>query len=150
MDGKIVNRINLNWNDVNTQSVISHLISNDDSGILLSSFSVNDNLYEVDMADEVNITPDGNGVSATTGEVEKVTAEAITIDDGAVTDSYAIADGCKFFRVDDSSTNTRIVESTWRGISKGDIGTGSSDKYAYVGLSLNRDYEVTAVYWRLA
>ena len=150
VDGKIVNRINLNWNDVDTQSVINHLISNDKSGILLSSFSVNDNLYEVDMDDEVNINPDGNGVSATTGEVEKVTAEAITIKGGSVTDSYAIADGCKFFRVDDSSTNTRIVESTWRGISKGGIGTNPRDKYAYVGLSLNRDYEVTAVYWRLA
>lgn len=144
VDGKITNRIKLNWNDPKTKDVIATLLDGKGSDMLLMTFSVEDGLYEVDPADEITGDPDGLRRNyANTGSVDKVTAEAITIDG----DSYALADGCKFFRVDASSTNTRIVESTWKGISRGDVGAG--ERYAYVGLSLDSDLEVTAVYWRM-
>ena len=145
VDGVITNRIKLNWNDPDTQSVISDLLDGKGHEQLFCTFETDDGLYEVDPAYK-----SGSGKAAERGyvgttRVEKVAALAIELDGG----TYDIAEGCKFFRVDGSATNTRIVESTWKGISKGDIGTETSDRYAYVALSLNNDYEVTAIYWRM-
>lgn len=137
VDGTITNRIKLNWNDTKTQAVIGQLLGG--TNVTLSTFSLEDGLYEVDMADE--IAADGKGV-VVGSSVDKVTGDTIEIDGG---DTYDLADGCKFFRVDGNATNTRIVESTWKGISRGDIGV----RYDYVALSHNSDFEVTAIYWRM-
>ncbi len=137
VDGTINNRIKLNWNDTKTQSVIAQLLGG--TNVTLSTFSIEDGLYEADMADE--IAADGKGYVVATS-VDKVTGETIEVDGG---DTYDLADGCKFYRVDGNATNTRIVESTWKGISKGDIGV----RYDYVALSYNSDFEVTAIYWRM-
>lgn len=146
VDGTITNRIKLNWNDPDTQGVIATLLNGKGNEKLFCTFDLEDGLYEVDPAYESGVggKAGDNGVVGSTS-VDKVTATVIEIDG----ETYDLADGCKFFRVDNSATNGRIVESTNRGISKGDIGTGSGDKYAYVALSLNRDSEVTAVYWRM-
>lgn len=156
VDGTPVERIRLSWDDPRTRIVINMLLGEDvpayvpnpdhdrsDSAIALSNYSIEDGLYEVDYDDEIDQNDKGVIVNAS---VDKVTADVIQIDgvkgDG---DTYDLAEGCQFFRVDGNNTNLRIRESTWKGIGTGDI----NDKYAYVALSLNRDYEVTAVYWRL-
>lgn len=137
VDGTINNRIKLNWNDTKTQAVINDLLGG--TNVTLSTFSTEDGLYEVDLADE--IMTDGKGV-VVASSVDKVTGETIEVDGG---DTYDLADGCKFFRVDGTATNHRVTESTWKGISRGDIGV----RYDYVALSYNSDFEVTAVYWRM-
>lgn len=145
VDGTITTRIKLNWNDPDTKDVINDLLGGKGNEKLFSTFDLDDGLYELDPDYEAGIGADATekGVTKYTGSVDKITATVIEIDG----DTYDLADGCKFFRVDSSATNTRIVESTWKGISKGDIGSG--ERYASVHLSLNGDYEVTAVYWRM-
>lgn len=160
VDGTITQRVKLNWNDSKTQVVINMLlgqpvdtdveIDTPDrslSGIALSNYSVDDGIYEVDVEDEF----DGEKGFVVANSVDKVTADVIQVNDYyGDGDTYDLADGCKFYRVDGSSTNLRIVERTWQGIGKGMVDmTGEDGKYSYVALSLNRDYEVTAVYWRL-
>lgn len=148
VDGSIEPRIKLSWDDLNTRKVINMLIGADvddrsESAIALSNYSVTDGLYEVDIDDEIYANDKGVVVGIS---VDKVTADVIQIDDvlGAG-ETYDLAEGCQFFRVDGNKTNIRVQESTHKGIGTGRIGV----KYAYVALSLNRDYEVTAVYWRL-
>lgn len=149
VDGEVHNTANikLNWNDPKTQDVINELLGvRANSGIALSNYSVDEGIYEVALDDAFD--DDGEKGVIATESVDKVTADVIEIDGG---DTYDLAEGCQFFRVDGSKTNTRVVESTWKGISKGGIvDQGGSDRYEYVALSLNRDYEVTAVYWRMA
>ena len=144
VDGTITNRIKLNWNDTKTQAVISALLGGKGNEKLFSTFDLDDGLYEVDKDYEAGVGVDaGDKGVVVTRSVDKVTGDTIEVDG----DTYDLAEGCKFFRVDSSATNTRIVESTWKGISKGDV--GPNERYASVHLSLNGDYEVTAVYWRM-
>lgn len=157
VDGTITQRIKLNWNDKKTQEVIGMLLDPEDranSGIALSNYSLTDGLYEVEVADEftkVSDLQDNDKGAVVEDSVDKVTAEVVQVDgDKGLGETFDLADGCKFFRVDGNSTNLRVVERTWQGLSKGDVGADEeNDKYSYVALSLNRDYEVTAVYWRL-
>lgn len=156
VDGTITQRVKLNWNDKKTQTVIEMLIGYDDddrsgSGIALNNYSVTEGLYEVTVEDEFPTGGDDRGVSIVDGSVDKVTKDVIQINgDLGDGETYDLADGCLFFRVDGNSTNLRIVERGWQGLSKGFVGDDpDTDRYSYVALSLNRDYEVTAVYWRL-
>lgn len=148
--------IKLNWNDNDTQKVITWLVNNPDSAIAFCNYGMDEGMYEVDMNDAFfngdefdNDENADKGISIVDGSVDKVTADVIEIGgDGG--DTFDLAEGCQFFRVDGSKTNIRVVESTWKGISRGDVGSNKGDRYTYVALSLNRDYEVTAVYWRMA
>lgn len=150
VDGTITNRIKLSWADEATREVIGKLLDGKQNNKLFSTFDVDDGLYEVDAAYEVGQGKAAEaGVTVRKGSVDKVTSTVIELDNDGTVDTYDLADGCKFYRVDDSATNGRIVESTWKGISKGDIGDTKGDRYLYVALSLNGDYEVTAIYWRM-
>jgi len=142
VDGEINTAIKLDWNDSDTQKVINQLLGGKGNEITLSTFSIDDGLYQVALADEIAAA--GDGVTGA-NSVDKVTSTVIEMDG----DTYDLADDCKFFRVDANDTNYRITESTWKGIAKGDIGLAKGDRYAYVGISLNRDSEATAIYWRL-
>lgn len=164
VDGTITQRIKLNWNDKKTQDVIKMLINAEDaisdrslSGIALSNYSVTDGLYEVEAEDEFTLVSElseNDKGAFVEDSVDKVTADVIQVDgENGFGETFDLADGCQFFRVDGNSTNLRVVERTWQGLSRGDVDLnpdGDTDaKYSYVALSLNRDYEVTAVYWRL-
>lgn len=159
LDGEILTGskgVKLRWADPSTRDIIDQLTGGKGNEILLSSYALIDGKYEVSEDEQVNLTK-GTGLEFNdtyTASVERVTAEVIKIDgtakDSSSGDTFALAEGCRFFRVDASDVNNRVIESTWRGIGTGAIGDGTGgEKYAYVGISLNRDLEVTAVYWRL-
>lgn len=142
--------IKLNWNDNKTQKVIDWLLTNDDLALALCNYSVEGGTYEVALDDAFGNADVGTkdnrdkGVHAFSGTVDKVTADVIEIGG----ETWDLTEDCQFFRVSGKDVNIRVDEMTWKGIHRGTIGTGSAD-YTYVALSLNRDYEVTAVYWRL-
>lgn len=161
LDGEILTGskgVKLRLSDPDTSLIIEQLTQGKGNEILLSSYALTDTgKYEVTTDEQVSLAKStGLEFNDTyTAAVERVTAEVIKISgtakDGSSGDTFALADGCRFFRVDASDVNNRVIESTWRGIGTGDIGDGTGgEKYAYVGISLNRDLEVTAVYWRLA
>lgn len=159
LDGKILtgsNGVKLRLSDPATSLIIDQLTKGKGNEILLSSYALIEGKYEVTTDEQVDGNK-GTGLEFNdtyTASVERVTAEVIKISgtakDSSSGDTFALAEGCRFFRVDASDVNNRVIESTWRGIGTGDIGDGTGgEKYAYVGISLNRDLEVTAVYWRL-
>lgn len=141
VDGDIKTNIKLKWSDPDTREVIDILMGGKGSEVLLRTYFVENGKYEVSKDDRVE-NDDSTGAEFYSGEtVDRVTAEAITING----DSWALAENCNFFMVDGSATNARIVGKTWNSIRTDTTGT----RYAYIGLSLNRDYEVTAVYFRV-
>lgn len=153
VDGTINTKVKLSWSDDKTKEVITWLVENPGSAMAFCNYGMDEGMYEVSLDDAFGDgtlfdTKDNTdkGVYAT-GSVDKVTADVIQIDGG---ETYDLADGCQFFRVDGSKTNILVKESTWKGISKGSVDMNAEDgRYSYVALSLNRDFEVTAVYWRM-
>ncbi len=147
VDGIISNRIKLKWEsqqpDEATQKVINRLLQGNGNDVLLRGFRFEAGLYTVNLDNWVRPSFGTGRVFSAGDAVESVTAEGITIGG----ETYSFAEGCKFFRTDGSATNTRIVESTWRGISKGLI--GADGRYAFMGLTLNGDGAVSALYWRM-
>ena len=141
VDGEINNNIRLKWSDPETRDVINELLLGKGHEVLLNTYSVADGKYEVSMDDAARQATNRSEEFFAGTTVDKVTSTTITING----DAYDLAEDCTFFRVDGSDVNSRIVEQTWRGISTDKVGT----KYSYIGLSIDSDYEVTAIYWRM-
>ncbi len=154
VDGEITS-INLNWDDPATQAVIAELLTPDGThgancvnrmhNVLLTNFNVRDGLYEVSGTDWVGNSATAMGYQlAGAIEVEKITREAIYFDDGT---SFDLAEGCKFFRVENRDVNARVTASTWNAVTTGNHAV-VGDRYAYMAVSLNDDLQATAIYWR--
>jgi len=161
VDGEIVNSINLNWDDVATRDIIAELLTPDADpdfnrmhNVLAINYTISDGLYEVAGADWIDDGPNNpNGPANDDGyllpndnttTVERITKEAIFFSDGT---SFDLANNCKFFRVENRDVNARVTASTWNAVTTGSH-AAIGDRYAYLAVSLNSDYQATAIYWR--
>lgn len=172
VNGEIMTAINLNYDDPDTQKVIDLLTTPDNSltpagdgetrnrahnVLAINYVRTSTGLYEIANVDvmesirNINTATGGNGtqknayVLANDGTtVDRITKEAIFFDDGY---SFDLASGCQFFRVENRDVNARVTASTWNAVVTGDH-AAIGDRYAYLAVSLNRDNEATAIYWR--
>lgn len=169
VNGEYMSAINLNYDDPDTQEVIDLLTTPDgfDPGdgeirnrahnvLAINYVRTSTGLYEIANVDVMesasNINPTGGnwGTQAAyilpnnSTKVYRITKEAIFFDDGS---SFDLASGCQFWRVENRDVNARVTASTWNAVVAGDHAF-VGDRYAYLAVSLNRDNEATAIYWR--
>jgi hypothetical protein len=139
VDGVINESINLNYDDDDTAKVIAQLLKADGNDQLLSNYSVNGDLYEVDLSDKVTESGTATGKILTSGRITKITGTTIEFTSG----SYALADDCVFYSV---NSHDELTASTQYGLR---TQTDITKYYDFVGFTLNNDLEITGLYWNI-
>ena len=138
VDGKLVeDGIMVDYTDGATQTAVDAILgSTKNVGLLMSTYAVDNNVYTIDKTKTTNIYSSNNG--STVGAVEKVTGTSIRFDNG----TFTLADDCVFYRV---NTHGDLEETTKSALRTGTVG----EYYEYLAYSLNKDLEITGVYWTI-
>ena len=138
VDGEITT-VMLDSSDAATRDVIATLVTPVDGNrpnVLLSSYSVDGDLYTVSMSDDTDVI---EAVS----EIGEVSGGVVSVDG----DGYTLADDVAVFRVNASGDLTAVRESTVR---DGTVGANEDDdRYAQFQIVLNSDEEVIGIFFEL-